>query len=420
MQVPPDELTEAPSCLRPDSAKAEEQSGNPCRSTTADLIYDLRVNGANSDRFYEDCAHFSDKVLAEIELRASSLLDAYIEHFHESPCEAGRSRGEYAVDLLTLGLFVRRYSGAAESTPVWVVALARELYWLRRESAWLKPVTDFMRGAINRLFLAPKTDRKTKAESISIDQVPRLIDWLLATGEFEQEVKRLSKWRSYLSNLPETEANHWLEVSVEIFDWFEYEADLSLGGYTQGVEEFLAAEYAHRGVREDQIFCGKQPAEYHLAMVAAEIMNRGLRERFEQMPRKAVLVPGCMRGTRADSCRAHVSGTDITCAGCDSACAVNRITTRLRSAGVQVYLVPHSTGFSRWLQRWQREPDMGVVAVACLLNILPGGYEMRARRIASQCVPLDFPGCEKHWRSKGISTEVNEDRLVKIVDCPPQ
>ena len=78
-------------------------------------------------------------------------------------------------------------------------------------------------------------------------------------------------------------------------------------------------------------------------------------------------------------------------------------------------MVLHSTGFSRWLQRWQREQGYGVTAVACLLNILPGGYEMRARGIASQCVPLDFPGCQKHWDREGIATAVNEARLVRIL-----
>ena len=56
-----------------------------------------------------------------------------------------------------------------------------------------------------------------------------------------------------------------------------------------------------------------------------------------------------------------------------------------------------------------------MVAVACLMNILPGGYEMHARRIASQCVPLDFPGYQKHWNQQQLATGLNEERLVRIV-----
>jgi hypothetical protein len=97
---------------------------------------------------------------------------------------------------------------------------------------------------------------------------------------------------------------------------------------------------------------------------------------------------------------------------------VNRITRLMRSLGAEVYLIPHSSGFSRWLERWQRSPEVSVIAVACMLNILPGGYEMRARRIASQCVPLDYPGCQRHWHEEGIATSLNEDRLVEIVTLP--
>ena len=126
-----------------------------------------------------------------------------------------------------------------------------------------------------------------------------------------------------------------------------------------------------------------------------------------------------MRGDRAATCQAHVHGVDITCMACDPSCTVNRITQEMRRLGAAVYWVPHSAGFSRWLERWQREPGTGVAAVACMLNILPGGYEMRARQIASQCVPLDFPGCRKHWRREAIPTGVNEDRLARIV-APPR
>lgn len=383
-------------------------------SLIPNLIYDLRVDGG-SGGYYADVAAFSDRLLDEIDLRAGAVLDGYILHVIAFLSEAPRSHGEYAIELLTLGQAFRRYGGAAESTPAWVVKLTRFLYRVRSRTALLKPIADLLRAVVTRLYLVPAINRKARRKLNSPRRLPRLIQWLEATGEFEQEVIRLHNWRSYLDTLPPAEAERCIETAAELFDWFQHEANLALGAYTRGVSRFLSAEYPRRGCREDQIFCGKEPVEYHLSMVAAEIMNSGLRGQFEATRHKAILVPACMRGDAALTCKARSSGVDITCASCNPRCAVNRVTRRMRALGASVYLVPHASGFSRWLERWQREPDTGVVAVACLLNILPGGYEMRARQIPSQCVPLDFPGCRKHWNRKGIATSFNEEQLVRIV-----
>jgi hypothetical protein len=49
--------------------------------------------------------------------------------------------------------------------------------------------------------------------------------------------------------------------------------------------------------------------------------------------------------------------------------------------------------------RWREDLLMcGKPAVEYQLNMgVTGGFEMRQRGSASQCLPLDFPGCRKHW-----------------------
>jgi uncharacterized protein len=381
------------------------------------LIYNLRV-GESSDLFYADAARLSDELLAEAELRAAGVLDGYARQVQRELQEPERSRGEYILELLTLGMAIARYSSAAQCTSAWAMQIAQKLFRLRHRSPWVKKPADWARSALVRIFFMPKIGLPSCAANCSLDSLPRLIAWLRASGEFEQEASRLDNWLRFLRTRPAIEATRWIEASIEFFAWFEHEAACTLGRYTHGVEPFLAHDYARRGCREDQLFCGKPAVAYHLGMVAAEIMNRGLREEFESKARKVLLVPACMRGAKARHCRARVSGTDMTCTACDPECAVNRITRTMRKLGAMVYVVPHSTGFSRWLERWQHAPDTGVAAVACMLNILPGGFEMRARGIASQCVPLDYPGCAKHWRRPALATGLNEQRLVQIVVGP--
>ena len=383
--------------------------------TETELVYDLRQPGGSSDGFYADAAAFSAQVLAKIDLHASATVRAYAHHVQHELKEPPRTPGEYSIELLTLGLALASYSGAAETTPTAVSALAIALFHLRRNAPPLKPIADLLRAALTRAYLVPRIGRGPLLGPPSPDLLTRLIAWLHATGEFEQEATRLANWQSFLCTLPAAQAAQVLETAVAFFRWFRIAAGQKLGSYTRGVPAFLAGPYAHRGCREDQIFCGRQPVEYHLGMVAAEIMNHGLLDDFETKPRRAVLVPTCMRGAKAADCRAHISGLDMVCTACDPDCAVNQVTCRMRSLGARVYLISHSTGFSRWLKRWEGIPDFGVVAVACMLNMLPGGYEMRARGIASQCVPLDYPGCRKHWSQRGIPTRLNQDRLAELV-----
>lgn len=396
-------------------------------SPGSDLVYDLRNGTSNSDAFYEETAKFAEEMVARIDDRAGSILDGYCRHLRVCNEETPRSRGEYALDFLTVGMALRRYGSVAQATSKWAVALAQGLIWLRRHVPILKAPADWLRSGLSRRYFLPSIQSSREGETFPrsemeqagvgspLAKLSRLISWLRATGEYEQEAIRLRHWRDYLATLAPEGARGCMSAAVESFDDFAGEAASRLGTFTKGVSQFLRGEYARRGGREDQIFCGRPPVEYHLSMIAAELMNRGLEDAFEHTTRRVVLVPACMREAKAATCKARVHGVDVTCAACDPDCFVNRITQRMRKMGAAVYLIPHTTGFSRWLDRWGREPNVGVVAVACMLNILPGGYEMRSRGIASQCVPLDYPGCKKHWDREGCPTALNEDRLVQIV-----
>jgi len=380
-------------------------------------VYDLR-NGRNSSyAFSASLAAFADQTLAAIERRADPLLDGYIDHVRTFVAESPRSRGEYAVEFLALGMALSRYEGAADRTPRWIVEFARELTWARERSLTAKPLVDWVRAGTARYSLAANVGQKPRKRGSAVDRLTRLIDWMNSTGEFKQEVMRLNNWRSYLAALKPEKATCWLRIAVELFQDFRRDADTALGAYTRGVSAFIAREHAHWRWREDLLMCGRSAVEYHLNMLAAEVMNRGLRDSFVRTQERVVLLPACMRGSHSLTCKAYIDGVDITCAACDPDCAVNRITREMRAHGIRVYIVPHASGFSRWLSRWEHT-GAGVTAVACVLNILAGGFEMRERGIASQCLVLDFPGCRKHWDPKGFPTAVNEARLVQIATAP--
>src|SRR5579859_7844050 len=62
-----------------------------------ELVYDLRMGGECSDRFYADLAAFSARVVEKVESRASSMLDGYRRYVTEILLESPCSRAEYAL-----------------------------------------------------------------------------------------------------------------------------------------------------------------------------------------------------------------------------------------------------------------------------------------------------------------------------------
>jgi hypothetical protein len=380
------------------------------------IPYDLRAGQVSSEGYFSSIQGFAEEAVADVEDCAAGWLDGYAEHVAVLYGETPRSRGEHAVEYLTLGLLMERYLGAAQASPYLLLPLLSWLCRLRRRFVPLKASIDALRGWLAGTFLVPHVGLPARNGGPGLSGLRRLRRWLRATGEFKDEVKRLENWAGYVAELPEPARAACLAGALEAFRRFRGRALDRLGPFTRGHGRFVSERLPGYRMREDELLCGKSEAEYHLNMIGAEIMNWGFRPAYDRAQRKVVLVPGCMRRLDAESCKARVDALDITCTGCSPRCNVARLTDLGRQHGFEVFIVPHSTRFSAWLERWRGRDGTALVAAACLPHLVPGGYEMRELGLAAQCVPLDFCGCRKHWHPEGIPTNLNESRLLDVVD----
>jgi hypothetical protein len=247
----------------------------------------------------------------------------------------------------------------------------------------------------------------------STDNFSKLIDWLEATGEFIQEVKRLENWLSYLNNISADEAADLIATAVSFAVWFEQKSIETLGKYTEGVEEYLKhVEETHR-FREDLIFCGRQRLEYHLNMVGAEIMNRAYRNDFLKTKRKAILLPACMRYKISD-CKAKDKEGILYCASCTASCQVNAIKQLGDKHGYDVLIVPHES--SAFSNSKINQGELGIIGIACITNLISGGWKAKSLGIPAQCVLLDYCGCKNHWDEHGFATAIDMEQLERIMD----
>lgn len=374
--------------------------------------YSLKPNQQQSDEFYKQLHSFTDHVLNMAQPVAGDILKHYQRFVREHELEFLRAREEYLIEFLALGVYWNTYATRAQFLATWKQKILQKLYDMRRRYPRLKPHVDRLRG---RLMTAWMTNNPEATMDFTLEQVDKLLRWLNASGEFHEEVDRLWNWNAFFHTQATYTVARYVKAASDFAAWFATKARKTLGIYTHGVDSFLLNHKVLYKNREDILFTGRREVEYHLNMVCAEILNRQMQQEFIKSKRRVVLLPTCMRLKPAHECKAKHNGLDIECAGCSKECRVHQLTQKCRQLGAETRLIPHSSRFTEWLQRYQGDKEIGLVGVACVLNLLTGGYEMKNLGLASQCVFLDYCGCQKHWDPNGVATDLNEHQLERVL-----
>lgn len=378
------------------------------------ITYSLHHGGIDSNRYYEDVINFSEVVTKkglDITLPWIKKLKDYIE---ENQLEKVRTEEEYMLEVLTLGVLWLRYSDDATKINKIPSVILKKLVDIRVKGGKLKAGADLLRGVLGTLVLYSKHRSYLVTQiKYTMKNLINLIRWLESTGEFIQEVKRLKNWTSFLYTLNDEEVEKFIREAVSFARWFQKESIISVGRYTESVETYLEQVKKSHSWREDLIFCSRQRLEYHLNMVGAEIMNKAYKDDFINTSRKAVFLPACLRKRLDGRCMATVEKGIMYCCSCSLDCEVSKIKKLGEVYGYEVLIIPHETAV--FSNDTIRDGELGIIGVACVTNLLAGGWKAKAFRIPAQCVVLDYCGCKNHWDDKGFSTSINMERLKDIM-----
>ncbi|CAJ37082.1 hypothetical protein RCIX1913 [Methanocella arvoryzae MRE50] len=377
------------------------------------VTYSLRNGQFNSNQYYQDAAAFTDEVLKEAKVLLP-IVGRFQEYVQNESIEAIRSAEEYTFELLMLGTLWRIYADDAQDISSGWTGIMAYLSRLRQRNQTLKPVADGIRGVLATIFLAP-TDRAWSPKA-SLKHLDQLLQWMEATGDHVQEVRRLHNWSEYWETLSAGQVSGDIEAAIAFARWFEERSLKSLGKYTPNVEQFLQEKHREHRWKEDVVFSARRRVEYHLNMVGAEIMNRSFRADFQQTKHKAVILPACMRYHSKPKCQARSNGLSCECTGCEPKCRVNMLMKLGQKHGFSVHLVPHeSSVFSGDAGKQLIGEGVGIVGIACVSNLVSGGWKAKGLGLPPQCVLLDHCGCRKHWHEQGIPTDINFGRLYQII-----
>ena len=374
------------------------------------------TNNGTSDIYYEEISSFTDEVIRKMNRTIKHEVEGFRTFIVQNQIEPVRDILEYELEALMLGVLWNTYSTRAVSLDKLPKKVLIHLVYMRRNSKRMK-MADTMRGVLSTLFLRERQENKRAiACTYSKENIKLLLDWLAATGEFTHGVRRLHSWSLYFEGKSDEKIKQCIRRFTDFSSWFEKRSEEVIGTYTKWVPEFLEDEKKEYRWREDYIFCGRKRVEYHLNMVGAEMLNRIYRDRFMKCKDKRVFLPGCMRAQSESTCKAEKTKNGLLCRQCTKNCRVNQYTELAMVYQCQEVVIEHESSIKG--RGTEDKKPIGIVGVACVLNLIEGGWKALELGFVPQCVLLDYSGCRSHWHKDGIVTDLNGNRLRNVLgDC---
>lgn len=379
------------------------------------LPYNLKSDDGTAYSYYQAVDNSVEDIFDYIDKNDNGLTYAYINSIESTVSNGKLSRGEYQLDILITGVLWSAYIDIVKMSPGWTLPVLEILWQIRSRLSLLKPVADFLRGIIFRFFLPLKKAKCCHTIQLSIPDFDKFIKWLRATGEFREEAKRVACCKQFLKTLSKDTQQEYIGKIQDISKFFTEYMEKFFSGYTKNIPEYSQKVFDTLSIREDLILRTKPARVYHLNMFGAEVMNIGLFPAFRTTEKKVVLLPGCMRIDNGIKCKAKQTGKDLICSECNLICPVAKVARTGRYSGFRTVIILHFENFYETIQRWASEKTTGIIASACLLNLLQGGYELHKRGIKSQCIPLNLSGCRNHWSTDGTPTDFDLSRLHRIL-----
>ncbi|MBE6022876.1 MAG: DUF116 domain-containing protein [Cellulosilyticum sp.] len=369
-------------------------------------IYSLYGEFADSNHYYEEVGHLAKAVEQDLLIGMKDEIQAFQDFIREQQLEKVRTKLEYGLELLILGVFWQTYENQANHLN-WISGkLLQKVASTRKKVKYMKPLLGKMKGQLTSRYLFPRSDKVQT--SCTLEQ---LVFWMASTGEYDEEAIRLKQWQLFCGKQSEVFNQCFKEKVWELASRFKKQVEGTLKKYVAKVEAFRTEQALHYAKREDRIFCMQPKEMYYLNMIGAQILNEIYQKDFAKTTQKMIFLPGCMVQQGKKGCQAVSSHGSFKCMGCTPHCQVNQISKLSSRYGAKTRILYHESQLNH--QKIDEKKQIGVIGVACVLSLLSGGFKAKRLGYIPQCVLLDYCGCSGHWYKEGLITKLSLPILEK-------
>jgi len=164
------------------------------------ITYSLKTNQKDSDEYYSIISDLCDEVFKHVTAELKDLLTSF-KAWDDSNDNPHRSSIEEDIySLLSLGILWQQYAAPAKASRRFNRRILTRLVNLRRKNTVLKPIADLFRGILTGLTSYNKNKEVIQPDP-TLQNLDLLLDWLQASGEYDEIVSNLRKWSdSFLPN----------------------------------------------------------------------------------------------------------------------------------------------------------------------------------------------------------------------------
>lgn len=381
------------------------------------IVYNLKLGKTNeSNDYYITIKSFTENVLIKGKEDLNEIILDFQLFLEKNPTNniyIGNFYEEHLLEALYLGVLWKIYIKKSVKLDPFNQKILTKLSNLRN-SLESKEEIDEIRGLLATKFLYIENDNLNNEEDNLLSKLNYLIKYLEATGDYNQSIKHLKVWNSFLISVNEKKAEKYFNSILKFTKWFEEYGKKELNKFTPNIEIFKENYLIEHFNKEDIIFCGRFELEYHVNLLAGEIMSEIFEKSFKSRDKIAILLPKCMRAINSKKCMALKDNLGFKCVSCNDECNIGEIAKKFSNEDISVYIVSHSSSLLSNLSKKDKK-EIGIVGVACINNLIEGGWKITSKRIPPQCVILDYVGCKNHWTPKNIETTLNCDKLNSIL-----
>lgn len=251
--------------------------------------------------------------------------------------------------------------------------------------------------------------RKFSFHKVTYTSLKESFLFMQESGEFKEEIYRFQNWLDFFAGYEEMGWKELWSSVCTLIETVDKLGDCYLQKYLLHLPNYLEANKTAWNNRTDAGLILRDKSCYYINMIAAQMLNACYKEDFSFCDKVYIFLPGCM-AEKMDKCQAKESKEGYICASCSQACQINSLSKQ--HSGVRI--VYHGSQMEK--KKVNKNEKIGVIGVACILNLISGGWKARRLGYIPQCVILNECGCNIHWDEKGRITSLDEKELQRLLE----